>query len=134
MSSLLPTPQARDGKGVPGDGYNLASLPREVALLPTLTTFGKYVPIIRRWEQILGRPAPLPTTHNRLGNPTLSPTFVEWMMGLPQGWVTGIPGLTRIKQLRALGNGVVPQQATKAIRRLLNETNNAASRPDDRFT
>jgi len=39
------------------------------------------------------------------------------MMGLPAGWVTD-PALrlTRNEQLRMLGNGVVPQQASLAFR------------------
>ena len=41
------------------------------------------------------------------------------MMGLPEGWVTDIK-ISRAVQLRALGNGVVPQQAAQAIRALLN--------------
>jgi len=41
------------------------------------------------------------------------------MMGLPEGWVTGVPGLTRAQQLKALGNGVVPQQAALALSLLL---------------
>lgn len=40
-------------------------------------------------------------------------------MGLPEGHVTGVPGITRNDQLHVLGNGVVPQQATEALRRLL---------------
>lgn len=40
-------------------------------------------------------------------------------MGLPEGWVTDVPGLTRKDQLKALGNGVVPQQAAAALRMLL---------------
>ena len=40
-------------------------------------------------------------------------------MGLPEGWVTGVPGLSRNAQLKALGNGVVPQQAAVALRMLL---------------
>jgi DNA (cytosine-5)-methyltransferase 1 len=44
------------------------------------------------------------------------------MMGLPDGWVTSPEiGLTRPQQLKALGNGVVPQQAALAIRMLLTE-------------
>jgi DNA (cytosine-5)-methyltransferase 1 len=39
-------------------------------------------------------------------------------MGLPDGWVTDTPGLTRPAMLRALGNGVVWQQAAYAIRDL----------------
>ena len=49
----------------------------------------------------------------------LSPAFVEWMQGLPEGWVTGVPGLSRNDQLRALGNGCVPQQAALALQVLL---------------
>ena len=44
---------------------------------------------------------------------------MEWMQGLPAGWVTGVPGLSRKHQLHALGNGVVPQQAAMALRMLL---------------
>lgn len=49
----------------------------------------------------------------------LSPRFVEWLMGLPAGWVTDAPGITRNEALKALGNGVVPQQAAAALRLLL---------------
>jgi hypothetical protein len=49
----------------------------------------------------------------------LSPVFCEWMMGLAEGWVTGVPGLSRKAQVHALGNGVVPQQAELALRWLL---------------
>jgi DNA (cytosine-5)-methyltransferase 1 len=48
------------------------------------------------------------------------------MMGLPTGHVTGVPGLSRARQLKALGNGVVPQQATAALRLLLDR----ATAPD----
>jgi DNA (cytosine-5)-methyltransferase 1 len=41
------------------------------------------------------------------------------MQGLPEGWVTDVPGLSRNAQLKALGNGVVPQQAAMALRILL---------------
>lgn len=40
-------------------------------------------------------------------------------LGLPEGWVTGVPGLTRNQKLKALGNGVVPQQAAYALQHLL---------------
>lgn len=37
-------------------------------------------------------------------------------MGLPEGWVTDPAiGLSRAQQLKALGNGVVPQQAYVAL-------------------
>ncbi len=40
-------------------------------------------------------------------------------MGLPVGHVTEVPGIPRNAQLKALGNGVVPQQAAAALRLLL---------------
>ncbi|WP_324610457.1 MULTISPECIES: hypothetical protein [unclassified Streptomyces] len=40
-------------------------------------------------------------------------------MGVPEHHVTGVAGLSRSAQLRALGNGVVPQQAAAALRLLL---------------
>ncbi|MFF7634267.1 hypothetical protein ACFZB9_14095 [Kitasatospora sp. NPDC008050] len=40
-------------------------------------------------------------------------------MGLDQGWVTAVPGLSRTAQLKALGNGVIPTQAEAALRLLL---------------
>jgi DNA (cytosine-5)-methyltransferase 1 len=48
----------------------------------------------------------------------LNPIFVEYMMGLPKGWVTET-GLSRAQQLKMLGNGVVPQQAELALELLL---------------
>jgi DNA (cytosine-5)-methyltransferase 1 len=45
------------------------------------------------------------------------------MMGLPDGWVTDPAiGLSRGDQLKALGNGVVPQQAALALDVLLKGT------------
>ncbi|WP_245245809.1 hypothetical protein [Streptomyces lonarensis] len=40
-------------------------------------------------------------------------------MGLPAGWVTDVPGLSRTQRLHALGNGVVPQQGAAALGLLL---------------
>ena len=51
------------------------------------------------------------------GRPRLSPVFVEWMQGLPEGHVTG-HGLRPAQELKMLGNGVVPQQAALALRML----------------
>jgi DNA (cytosine-5)-methyltransferase 1 len=78
-----------------------------------------YGPAIRRWERATGRPAPCPTEPGSRGNRRLSAVFAEWMMGLPQGHVTAVPGLDRNAQLHAIGNGVVPQQAAAALRLLL---------------
>lgn len=40
-------------------------------------------------------------------------------MGLPDGWITGVPGLTRNQMLKLGGNGVVPQQGAAALTVLL---------------
>lgn len=78
----------------------------------------EYAPAIRRWEEVTGREAPPPTETGQRGGDVLSPRFVEWMMGLPAGHVTDTPGLSRSQALKALGNGVVPQQAAHAISHL----------------
>lgn len=80
--------------------------------------WGEFGSAILRWESAIGRTAPGPT--DPVGR--LSPAFVEWLMGLPAGHVTDVPGLSRTAQLKALGNGVVPQQAAHAIRTLLAST------------
>ena len=67
--------------------------------------------------------APWPSTPSRRasGKPQLSARFVEWLMGLPSGHVTGPDlDLPREHQLRLLGNGVVPQQAALAVNTLIN--------------
>jgi DNA (cytosine-5)-methyltransferase 1 len=81
----------------------------------------QYKPAIQRWEHTLGRPAPDPTIMGTSNRHRLNPVFVEWMMGLPEGWVTG-HGLSPAQCLKMLGNGVVPQQAHHAITHLLERT------------
>jgi hypothetical protein len=78
--------------------------------------WGKYQQAVRRWEA-LSRPAPSPTFNDKDGRARLSPAFVEWMMGLPEGHVTG-HGLSVAQELKMLGNGVVPQQAALALKLL----------------
>ena len=131
--ALLPTPVTSDSHGYAAADLNRNSIQLRAidALLPTpcaqqgastraLTMFGDYAPAIERWEQTLGRPAPEPTTPSKTGKPQLSAPFVEWMIGLPEGHVTSPEiGISRARQLKALGNGVVPQQAEYAIRLLL---------------
>jgi DNA (cytosine-5)-methyltransferase 1 len=80
--------------------------------------WGIYEAAIRRWEAVLCRPTPHPTQLGRHGRPVLAPAFVEHLMGLDVGWVTDL-SLPRTSQLRALGNGVVPQQAAHAVSLLL---------------
>lgn len=93
-------------------GLGGASAPRDAG------AWGAYGPAIARWGDVTGRPAPRATEPGRTGQ-RLSPAFVEWLMGLPAGHVTAVPGLTRNAQLKALGNGVVPQQAALALSLLM---------------
>ena len=112
---------AKTGRGFDLAHSNVAGLEgRESAWGRDLSSWGDYGPAIARWERVTGRPAPAPTEPGRTGAPRLSPAFVEWMMGLPPGWVTDPSiGISRNDQLKALGNGVVPQQAALALGHLL---------------
>ena len=121
---LLPTPRSSDcfGAGHHGDGG--MDLRTTVTGLSGATHsevgWGKYEPAIRRWERVLGRPAPAPTEPNKNGNPRLAAEFSSWLMGWPAGWVTDPAiGISRNDQLRIVGNGVCPQQAASALRYLI---------------
>jgi DNA (cytosine-5)-methyltransferase 1 len=115
--NLLPTPRATDGvKGGPNQRGSSGDLMLPAAVQPE--RWGRYADAIRRWEQVMmGRPAPEATEPGAKGQPRLSPRFVEWMMGLPDGWVTD--HVSRNQALHALGDGVVWQQGAYALRRLL---------------
>jgi DNA (cytosine-5)-methyltransferase 1 len=129
--ALLPTPTVGDSKAARNStALRHKTPPTGVHAGDTLTDavvparglsrdFGVYAAAIARWEAALGRPAPAPTEPTGKGGAhRLSPRFVEWLMGLDDGWVRDV-GLTRNEQLKALGNGVVPQQATAALHHLL---------------
>ncbi len=88
----------------------------------TADRFGVYAEAIARWEPIVGRPAPEPVDSKG----RLNPVFVEWMMGLPDGWVSSRLE-ARTRALKVLGNGVVPQQAAAAVRILIDQLANKAN-------
>lgn len=123
----LPTPNARDGDGGGAQhpdkrkagGHQVCLTDAATIMGATDNAYGKYTPAVRRWEKRT-RPAPAPTQPNTKGKPQLAAPFSEWLMGLPEGWVTSPEiGLTRAQQLKAIGNGVCPQQAAEALTRLL---------------
>ena len=114
VNNLLPTPVADNSRGLTSDGTDYQSLPNEVAY-----RFGQYAAAIARHEQAFGRPAPAPTEPGRNGKPRLSAAFTEWMMGLPDGWITDVPDTTRNEALKLCGNGVVPAQCEAALRDML---------------
>jgi hypothetical protein len=121
---LLPTPDTgtspnghgRRG-GRPGNGHQsgngldaaartlAAGTARVQPLSQAPVAWGEYEPAIRRWERILGHPAPLPAEPGPGGRTRLSAAFAEWMMGLIPGFVTGVPGIPRTRQLQIIGNG-----------------------------
>lgn len=109
---LLPTPQADTSSTVQFGKPALEAIAKMHE-----KQWGDYAAAIQQWEHALGRPAPDPTEPTgRNGAHRLSPRFTEWMMGLPDGWITDVPGITRNEALKACGNGVVPQQAAEAVR------------------
>lgn len=120
---LLPTPIASDKKG---EGRKQKSAHHNYSQLRDLRVWGgdkvesegwgEFSPAIRRWEAIVGREAPNPSTPNRNGIPKLTSEFSEWMMGLPSGWITAPEiGVAHGNQLELAGNGVVPQAAKLAF-------------------
>lgn len=120
---LLPTPTATPY------GYNQGGASPDGPIRLSLDSmartgrWGEYGPAIARWEHVTGRPAPEPTEPGAKGGRRLAPRFVEFLMGLDAGWVTDVPGLTRNAQLKALGNGVVPQQGAHALATLFDAQN-----------
>jgi DNA (cytosine-5)-methyltransferase 1 len=124
INHLLPTVTTQESKSGPSQ-LNRNTPPLN-AILPEMqrlqTNWGKFTDAIERWES-LTRPAPSPTKPDgKDGSHRLSAEFTEWMMGLPEGWVTADDlGLKRNDQLKACGNGVVPQQAELALRLLLQD-------------
>lgn len=80
--------------------------------------WGRYADAIRRWANVTGRFPPHPTERGMWGQTRLAPRFTEWLMGVPEGWVTDL-ALPYVAQHRILGNGVVPQQALAALQLLV---------------
>ena len=127
VKDFFPTPVAGDGaKASTNSDTSIRRI--EAGRQPFLTdvvqakflnseiNWGKYETAIRRWEA-LTREVPEPTVPHKEKR-RLNPDFVEWMMGLPEGHVTG-HGLSAAKELKMLGNGVVPQQARSAVTQLM---------------
>jgi DNA (cytosine-5)-methyltransferase 1 len=127
VASLMPTPTVMDmgNKKTPAEWTAWKDQQRAKhnngnghgeSLTQAAIAWGKYEPAIRRWEA-LTREVPEPTVPHKEKR-RLNPAFVEWMMGLPAGHVTG-HGLSAAKELKMLGNGVVPQQARSAVTQLM---------------
>lgn len=107
------------GEGRPEHAGQLGAADAPIGGALGHVNWGEYEPAIRRWEHILGRPAPYPAARGPRGGVKVAPAFGEWLMGLPEGHISNVPGLSINEQLKLVGNGVVPQQAERAIRWLL---------------
>ena len=119
-SPLLQTPTATPFTSRSGDRYGEKGLRGQAVEMAT--DWGKYKEAIVLWQNVTGRKAPAPTEFNRNNRPRMAATFPEWLMGWPEGWVTNPEiGLSRAAQLKVIGNGVVPQQAVAALRKLLED-------------
>lgn len=143
-TGLLPTPRTTDGNGAGAHGQGGLDLRTAVTTLPTprasdgakagpnqrdshgnpalaaavqTAHWGRYAAAVARHARLIGRPAPAPTIAGRNG-PRLNPALTEWLMCLPEGWVTAVPRISPNQALHILGNGVVPLQAEAAIRAL----------------
>jgi DNA (cytosine-5)-methyltransferase 1 len=115
---LLGTPRTSSANGATSSQI-AAGAPKARLEDQVHTTWGKFEPAIHRWEKVIHRSAPEPTKPDgKEGSHRLSSRFTEWMMGLPDGWITDV-GLSRVDELKACGNGVVPQQAELALKILL---------------
>lgn len=109
-AKMLPTPKTTDSKGTsPADMRRKSPGMRAARYFD----FAQFEPAIQRWESVMGRTAPDPLIGEKL-----NPAFTEWMMGLPEGWITDIE-ISWTQQIKACGNGVVPQQALLALSRLV---------------
>jgi DNA (cytosine-5)-methyltransferase 1 len=128
-SYLLPTPKATDGpNGGPNqrDGAGNYYLPGIAVRLTedwrVVETGQDFGPAIRRWVEILGRPAPAPTSPSMSARPRgalrFCPRFAEWVMGLDDGLITSHADMPRPEQIKRAGNSVVTLQAIAAYEAL----------------
>ncbi len=144
---LLPTPRATDGGNGGNGGPNQRGSSGDLAM-PSVVhvdaeTWGKFAPAIERWRLTTGHPVAEATEPGVRGGRRLASRFVEWMMGLPPGYVTDVQvpdekemkrrmraqkhsmpvetvfrAMTNAAVFRLLGNGVVPPQCTRAVQLL----------------
>ncbi|WP_082450547.1 DNA cytosine methyltransferase [Microbacterium sp. Leaf203] len=123
--TMMPTPRASRGGSATETMYGLGAVrddegDRQGNVTGEVSSWGPYAAAIARWESVVGRTAPAPVRPDgKGGKARLNPELTEWMMGWPAGWVTASAQLSRAEQLKACGNGVVPQQAAAALRMLL---------------
>lgn len=107
----LPTPNRSRIEGRKSKGYSKRPSFYDLKQWSEDEVRAPYGVVIERWERTFGREAP------PLAKPkgALNVEFIEWMMGLPKGWVTDADDVSRTAKLAALGNACTSQQASEAL-------------------
>lgn len=122
----LPTPRTSDIYGT-WNGRKSGGLDLRTTIFQLLEAEGpinwqKFTPAIERHAEVIGRPAPPPTTITPRGATRLSGRFCEWMMMWPDGYISDLIDsgvLTNSEAIRLSGNGVVTPQAVHALRDMI---------------
>jgi len=101
LLNVRPEDEAGDGPFSPAEWWN------------------EFLPAVRRWECLSQSAAPIPVIRGPRGGVKVNPRFVEWMMGLPEGWATEVEGVSLGEQISRIGNGVMPLQSVTSFVLLL---------------
>lgn len=90
--------------------------------------WGVYQDAIDAHASFVGRKPPKPYREKQgseklVGDLIVRPHFFEWLMGLPEGYLTEVFPDEEAKAIKMCGNGVVPEQAVAALTLLLRGEN-----------
>lgn len=116
-AKLLPTPTVHDSRDFrirvePHRPNDVGS-----TLSRALTHYEDFECAVEHWGKVSGNA--VPTYYELMDNGTrLNVRFSEWLMGWPEGYITDVD-IPRYAQFALIGNGVVPQQASWALKNLL---------------
>ena len=93
--------------------------------------WGVYQQAIDAHASFVGRKPPKPYREKRgrekrsISDYIVRPHFFEWLMGLPEGYLTEVFPDEEAKVIKMCGNGVVPEQAVAALTLLLRGENHS---------
>ena len=92
--------------------------------------WGVYQQAIDAHTSFVGRKPPKPYREKQgsekvVGDLIVRPHFFEWLMGLPEGYLTEVFPDEEAKAIKLCGNGVVPGQAVAALTLLLRGENHS---------
>lgn len=112
------TERARAARRPVGERSPVRQEPAGGREVPPGVDWREFRPYVARWAEVVGRPAPKPWVVTSRSSVFPSAVFAEWVMGLPHGHVSAVPGLSMDDQMRLIGNGVVPRQLASLVRAL----------------